>query len=89
MWIYCKQPKDVARQIEIPGKATIFVARHKCYVALEVTLYHDWKASMCCNRLIFSFNTYEVMRPAAPIFAAFVQYINFENYSDVIFMLKI
>ena len=48
---------DVALQVAIPGKATIFVARqiylvarHSFYVALEVTLYHDWKTSRCCNR---------------------------------------
>ena len=42
--------KDVARKVEIPGKTTIFVegqiylvARHKFYVAEEVTLYHDCK----------------------------------------------
>ena len=54
-----KYSNDVARQIETQGKATIFavrqiylVARHNFRVALEVTLYYDWKTSRHCNRCI-------------------------------------
>ena len=49
-WMCRKHSKDLARQLETPGKAIIFVARqiypvapwpHDFHVALEATLYHD------------------------------------------------
>ena len=42
-------------------RGAIFVARHNFHVVSVVTLYHDCKASECCNRCIFSLTTFEVL----------------------------
>ena len=49
-------------------------------------LYHDRKASRCCNRFIFSLTTSEVLRHSAPVARGSVQ--KFDNYYDVIFVFK-
>ena len=107
-WACCKHANDVGRQFETPGKWTIivarqiyFVVRHNFHVALEVTLRHDWKISGYCNTCIFSSTTCEVLRQAAPFFAAFVRYtiniysiktyvlLHFEHKNDVTIIIKL
>ena len=93
---------DVARHIETADKVKKFVARHNFHVALEATLYHDFKTSECCNRCIFSLTTCEVLRYAALFFCTcryIMKYLfhdmntyvllHFEDRNDVTIIIKL
>ena len=85
-WICRKHSNDVARQVEEPSKATIFVSQ-QIYVALDVTLYHGWKTRKYRHRCISGLTVCEVLRPVAPFSVAFVRYIikNLQVYSNFLY----
>ena len=64
-WICRKLSNDVARQVEMPVKSTIFVARHNFHVASEVTFHNYCETLRYCKRRIFSLITCEVLQHAA------------------------
>ena len=78
-----KYSNDVSRQVEMPGKSTIFVAprtylvgRHIFHVASHVTLHLNCDTLGHCKRRIFSLIiTCKVLRHTAKCFTAFVCYI--------------
>ena len=70
-----KHSNNVARQVEMPGEQTIFVARHNFHAVLEVTSLHCCKTLRFYKRRIFSLIACEVLRHAATVFPAFFWYI--------------
>ena len=56
-WICPMHSNNVALQVEIPSKATIFIACHNFHVAFEVTLYRlSQKSTQLCTGVVQLWN---------------------------------